>query len=103
MSEATDPILHITFPDGSQEGVPSAWQERLKLVPDRLKAQLKQTMMTAMVQALAMVKSHYPRVDLQRFEEGFTADVDDTKLEALSLEVEHTAESLVENPYLDAL
>ena len=50
-----------------------------------------------------MVKSHYPRVDLQRFEEGFTANVDDAKLEALTLEVDHTAESLVENLYLDAL
>ena len=64
MSEAADPILQITFPDGPQEGVPSAWQERLKLVPGWLKAQLKQMAMTATVQALAMVKSHYPRVDL---------------------------------------
>ena len=103
LGEAADPILQITFPDGPEAGVPSAWQERLKLVPDRLKAQLKQTAMTATVQALVVVKLHYPRVDLQHFEEGFTADVDDAKLEALSLEVEHTAESLVENLYLDAL
>ena len=59
--------------------------------------------MNATVRALAVVKSHYHRVDLHPFEEGFTADVDDAKLEALSLEVEHTAESLVENLYLDAL
>ena len=59
--------------------------------------------MTVTVQALAVVKSRYPRVDLQRFEVGFTADVDDAKLEALSLEIEHTAASLVENLYLDAL
>ena len=98
LSEAADLILQIAFPDGPEEGVPSAWQERLKLVPDWLKAQLKQTMMTATVQALAVVKSHYPRVDLQRFEEGFTADADDAKLEALSLEVEHTAESLGRKP-----
>ena len=103
LSEAADLILQITFPDGPQEGVPSAWQERLKLVLDRLKTQLKETAMTAMIQAQAVVKSHYPQVDLQRFEEGFTADVDDAKLEALSLDVEHTAESLVENMYLDAL
>ena len=50
-----------------------------------------------------MVKSHYPRVDLQCFKEGFTADVDDAKLEALTIEVESTAESLVENLDLDAL
>ena len=85
MSEAADPILQIAFSDGPQEGVPSAWQERLKLVPDRLKTQLKEMVMTAIVQALAVVKSHYPRVDLQCFEEGFMADVNDAKLKALSL------------------
>ena len=42
-------------------------------------------------------------MDLQRFEEGSTTDVDDAKLEALTLEVDHTAKSLVENLYLDAL
>ena len=58
--KAVDPILHIAFPDGPEEGVPSAWQERLKLVPRRMKAQLKETAMTGTVQALAVVKSHYP-------------------------------------------
>ena len=60
LSEAADPILQIAFPDGPEEGVQNASQERLKLVPDRLKAQLKQTAMTTTVQALAVVKSHYP-------------------------------------------
>ena len=60
LRKAVDPILQIAFPDGPQEGVPSAWQERLKLVPGRLKTQLKETAMTATVQALAVVKSHYP-------------------------------------------
>ena len=60
LCEAVDPVLQIAFPDGPQEWVPSAWQERLKLVPGRLKAQLKEMTMTTMVQALAVVKSHYP-------------------------------------------
>ena len=42
-------------------------------------------------------------MELQRFEEGFTTDVDDAKLEALTLEVDHTADSLIENLFLDAL
>ena len=58
-------------------------------------------MLTATVQELAVVKSHYPGVDLQRFKEGFTADVDEAKLEALTVEVEPTTESLVENLDLD--
>ena len=50
-----------------------------------------------------MVKSHYPGVDLRRFEEGYIVDVDEAKLEALSLEVEPTTESLVELLDLDDL
>ena len=64
---------------------------------------MKCTVLTTMIQELAMVKSHYPRVDLPRFEEGFMANVDDAKLEALTIEVEPTAESLVENLDLDDL
>src|SRR6266540_2190149 len=70
--KAADPILQMAFPDGPEAEVPSAWRERLKLVPDRLKAKMKRTALTAMIQALAMVKLHYPGVDLQRFEEGYT-------------------------------
>ena len=79
------------------------WQEHLKPVPGRLKTKVKDTVLTATIQALAMVKSHYPGVDLRRFEEGYTVDVDEAKLEALSLEVESTAESLVELLDLDDL
>ena len=59
--------------------------------------------MTGMVQALAVVKSHYPRVDLQRFGEGFAADVNEDKFDSLTLEVTPTAELLVENLDLDHL
>ena len=67
LSEEADPILQITFPDGPKEGVPSAWRERLKLVPGRLEAQLKEMATTDTIQELAVVKSHYPQVDLERF------------------------------------
>ena len=43
-----------------------------------------------------MVKSHYPDVVLKRFEEGYTVDVDEAKLEALTAEAEPIAESLVD-------
>ena len=103
LSEAIDPILQIAFPDGPEEGVPCAWQECLKLVPGKMKARLKKITMTGTVQALAVVKSHYPRVDLERFEEGFAADVDEDKFESLTLEVKPTAELLVENLNLEHL
>jgi len=93
----------MAFLDGPKAEVPSAWRECLKLVPDRLKAKMKCSVLTATIQALAMVKSHYPGVDLQRFEKGYTVDVDEAKLEALTVEVEPTVESLVENLDLDDL
>ena len=43
-----------------------------------------------------MMKSHYPGADLKCFDEGYTTNTDEAKLEALSLEVEPTVESLVE-------
>ena len=103
VQETADLILQYAIPNGSEIGVPCAWQERLKLVPDRLKAKVKRAAFASMVQALAMVKSHYPRVVLQHFKEGHTMDVDEDKLEALSTEVEPTAELLVENLDLDDL
>ena len=83
--------------------MPCAWQERLKSVLDQLKTKVKDTVLTATIQALVMVKSHYPGVDLQHFEEGYIVDVDEAKLEALSLEVEPTTESLVALLDLDDL
>ena len=83
--------------------MPCTWQERLKSVLDQLKTKVKDTVLTATIQALVMVKSHYPGVDLRRFEEGYTIDVDEAKLEALSLEVEPIAKSLVELLDLDDL
>src|SRR5438105_969819 len=87
-------ILQRVCPNGT--GVPCAWQERLKSVPKQLTVKMKDVAMTAAIQSLAMMKSHYTGADLKRFEEGYTANMDESKLEALSLEVEPTAESLVE-------
>ena len=68
----------------------------MKLVPDKLKAKVKRAALAGTIQALAMVKSHYPGVVLKCFEEGYTVDVDEAKLEALTAEAEPTVESLVD-------
>ncbi len=81
----------------------SSWQERLKQIPDRLKEKVKRAAIAGAIQALAMVKSHYPGVDLNRFEEGYTADVDEAKLSTLTAEAEPVAEFLVEFVELDDL
>ena len=66
------------------------------MVPDRLMVKVKDAATTATIQSLAMMKSHYPFADLKRFEAGYAADTDEAKLDALTSEVEPTAESLVE-------
>src|SRR6266508_4498612 len=70
LQEIADLILRKVFPGGSKAGGSSAWPERLKLVPNRVTAKVKDAATTGTNQALAMVKSHYPFVDLKRFEAG---------------------------------
>ena len=70
MWEVAEPILQMAFPDGPEAGAPSGLLEHLELVPERLRVKLKRTVLTTTVQALAIVKSHYPGVDLRCFEEG---------------------------------
>ena len=74
----------------------SSWQEHLKQVPNKLKEKVKRAATAGTIQALVMVKSHYPGVDLNRFEEDYTTDVDEAKLLTLTAEAEPIAESLVE-------
>ena len=81
----------------------SSWQERLKRVPDKLKRKVKRAAIAGVIQALEMVKSHYPGVDLNRFEEGYTADVDEAKLLTLTAKAKPITESLVELIELDDL
>src|SRR5438132_226184 len=103
VEETADLILQNVFLSGPEARVSCAWQEHLKSVPDWLKVKVKNVMMTATIQALAMMKLHYPGADLKCFEEGYMKDMDEAKLEALFLEVEPTTESLVELLDLDDL
>src|SRR6266540_6516319 len=103
LREMADLILQKVFLGGPEVGVSSAWPERLKLVPDRLSAKVKDAAVVGIIQALAMVKSHYPFVDQKRFEAGYAAGTDEDKLDALTLEMEPTAEVLVDLLNLDDL
>ena len=57
--------------------------------------------MEAATQTLVLVKSHYPRVDLHRVEEGYAADADDDRIDALMSEVRPVAESVAANIEID--
>src|SRR6266498_105189 len=89
-----DLILQRVFPKGVGAGAPSVWQERLKLVPDEVSARLKGAAASDTMQALALMKSHYPFVDLKRLETGFTAETDEAKFDQLLSEAEPTADVL---------
>ena len=98
-----DLILQKVFPKGVEAGAPSVWQERLKLVPDEVLTRLKGAAASGTMQALALVKSHYPFVDLKRFKTGFTAETDEAKFDQLLSEAEPTAEVLVDFMNIDDL
>ena len=87
-------ILQKVFPKGVEAGAPSDWQERLKLVPGEVSLRLKGAAASATMQALALVKSHYPFVDLKRFETGFAVGTSEAKFEDLLSEAEPTADVL---------
>src|SRR5438105_13551484 len=78
-----DLILQKVFPKGVEAGAPSVWQKRLKLVPDEVSMRLKGAATSGTMQALALVKSHYPFIDLKRLETGFTAETDERKFDQL--------------------
>ena len=96
-------ILQKVFPKGVEAGAPSDWQERLKLVPGEVSLRLKGAAVSATMQALALVKSHYPFVDLKRFETGFAAGTDEAKFDDLLSEAEPTADILAGFMNIDVL
>ena len=89
-----DLILQKVFPKGVEAGALSDWQERLKLVPGEVSLRLKGAAASGTMQALALVKSHYPFVDLKRFETGFAAETDEAKFDELLSEAEPVSDIL---------
>ena len=73
------------------------------MVLDQVTVKVKDAATTGTIQALAMVKSHYPFADLKCFKAGYTAGTDEDKLDVRTSEVEPTAETLVELLDLDDL
>ena len=72
-------------------------------MPDEVSVRLKGAAASSTMQALALVKSHYPFVNLKRIETGFTAETDEAKFDQLLSEAEPTAEALVDFMNIDDL
>ena len=69
----------------------------LEAVPERLGDHLREVALISFDQALALVKSHFCRADLQRVAEGFAADADDEKIDALLKEARPVSNVIVDD------
>ena len=95
------PVLEVGFPRAYvQENLPTRL-ELLKQAPGKLRKVIWTIAMAAGSMALTLVKSHYPRVDLGRVEEGYAADVDDDAVDALHEEVGPAAEIIASEVEID--
>ena len=103
LHEAVDPVLKMAFPDAHEGGNLPPRLELLKAAPERLKAHIKEVALISTDQALALMKSHYPRADLERLREGFTENVDEAKADSLIKDVRPISNLLVENLDFDSL
>ena len=61
---------------------------------DEVSARLKGAAASGTMQALALMKSHYPFLNLKRFETGFAAETDEAKFDELLSEAEPIADVL---------
>ena len=86
--------------EGFPEGRRGRGIERLVGAPeagaDDVSMRLKGAAASGTMQALALVKSHYPFVDLKRIEAGFTVETDEAKFDQLLSEAEPITEALVD-------
>ena len=79
--------MDVAFPDVGKEANPSPRLELLKMAPERIRAHVKELALVSADQVLAVVKSHYPRVELARFREGYAEGSTEEGVAALLEEV----------------
>ena len=93
--------MEVAFPSDYLRENPTARLEDLKKAPEKLRRITWDTAVETATQAFVLAKSHYPRVELRRFTEGYAADADDDKIDALTSEARPVAESLVADIEID--
>ena len=99
--DAAESVLEVIYPGHYLRANPSTRLADLKRPPRKLKRIIKDAATATATQAMVLMKSHYPRLDLQRFEEGYAADADDDKVDALMSEVQPFAESFMADLEVD--
>ena len=101
LERACDPILDMAFPGARAGANPPSRVELLGATPERLRAHVREVALISSDQALAVLKSHYPRADLARFGEGYAEGATEESVAALLEEARPISNVLVENLDLD--
>ena len=91
----------MAFPGARTGANPPSRVELLGAAPERLRAHVKEVALISSDQALAVLKSHYPRADLTRFGEGYAEGATEESVAALLEEARPISNVLVENLDLD--
>jgi len=81
-------------PDGRQQG-PDTIVQRCKAVWENFKNFNRDAVLTIATHALAVVRSHYPSVDIQSIGGGFADGLSDAQTQQLEDDVEDVAKVLV--------
>ena len=81
-------------PDGRQQG-PDTIVQRCKAAWENFKNFNRDAVLTAATHALAVVRSHYPSVDIQSIGGGFADGLSDAQTQQLEDDVEDVAKVLV--------
>ena len=102
LEQVADPVMEMAFPDARNSDNPPSRLELLKATPGRMRTHMKEVALISSDQALAIVKSQNPWVDLGRVGKGFAADVDEEKVASLLEEARPISNLLVENLELDS-
>ena len=84
----------VPRPDGRQQGLDTIIQ-RCKAAWENFKNFNRDAVMTAATHALAVVRSHYPTIDIQSIGGGFADGLSDTETQQLEDDVEDAAKMLV--------
>jgi hypothetical protein len=96
LQDAVLSVLRTVDPKVPRDADPGTFLSRLRDAPSLLKAWARRAAVAGGQGVLVLVRSHFPRVDIQRLGGGLAKDTDDAKRDALVAETLPLARSLAE-------
>nr|CAB3504899.1 unnamed protein product [Digitaria exilis] len=95
LEKAANPVVKALVPE--DPSAPLSFLERLKAMPRQLKAYIKRSSKACLVHVLAVVKSRYPEVDIDKLVEGAEPNCTESAFRDLKQEAEPVAEAIVQS------